>query len=702
MKKLSYIATLLLISNFQFAIGQSDIPPDKQQKIDSLRQVIKTTPSDTIKVKVLNDLSWIYKELGHYDQALQTAQRAKEKGQRAGFEKGEAASFIYIGIIYDLQGHYDQALEYYHKAFEFYKQAENRTGMSSCYINIGLIHKNQRHYERALEFYHKALELYKQLGDRKGMASCYNNIGQIHKTQDYYNRALEFYRKSLNIKKQIGYRAGMANSFYNIGDLYITLYKKDTLTAESRQFKREIQQYHPYALLDSARYYQQKALQLAKKIGRQSTITNASMGLANILQQKEEYEEALPYYHKATRIANSTGARPRLYEAYKRLSECYKELDQYQKAYEYHVKYAAIQDSVHSVESKKKIAQMEQQYKAEKRKRKIAEQEAELQKQRLWLYSTGGGLFIILLFSGILYNRFRVIRRQKRVIETAHHTLEQKNREITASINYAKRIQEALLGKEEHETSKLPPHFVLLLPQATVSGDFYWGVKKEGHWYIAAADCTGHGVPGGFLTMLGTAFLNEITSRPEQVAPATILNELRERFIKELGEEEKEADTGMRMRDGMDISLLRLNLKTNEAQWAGANNPLYVIRHKNKASIDKKEIKTLQKKDEQLYDIPPDKQPISYTQDPQPFTNHKLKLQKDDSLYMFSDGYPDQFGGPRGKKFKKKRFKRTLLDLQAKNMKEQKEQLDKTIKEWMAQNDEEQIDDICVLGLKIP
>jgi tetratricopeptide (TPR) repeat protein len=761
MNKLHTIITLLLISNLticnlQLAIGQSDIPPEKQRTIDSLRHLIKTTEVDTAKVEALNQLSDVYRNISQYDNALQTARQSVRQAKQAGYQKGVAAGYNNIGIIQFNRGHYNKAMEYFHKARGIFEQIGNHQGMADSYGNIGIVHRNQGHYDKALKYYHKSLDLKEQIGDRQGMGKSYSNIGIIHahqlhydqaleyfhkargifeqfgylqgmapnygniaiiyKKQGHYDKALEYHYKSLDIQKQIGDRAGMALTYNNIGGLYTKLYRKDTFSRQSRQLKQEVLQTHPYALLDSARHYQQQSLRLAREIGHQQVITNASQGLGNILQQREQYRQALPYYRKAARMADSTGARARLYKAYKGLSECYKELGQYSNAYKYHVKYAEVQDSVHSVESKEKIAEMEQQYQAEKRQRKIAEQEAELQKQRLWLYGAGGGLLLILLFSGLLYNRFRVTRSQKQVIETAHNILEEKNRQITSSINYAKRIQVALLGEEEHVTPELPPHFVLLKPQSTVSGDFHWAVKKNDEWYVAVADCTGHGVPGGFLTMLGTAFLNEITSRPGQVKPAEVLNELRKRFIKELGEAEKESDTGMRMRDGMDISLLRLNLKTHNAQWAGANNPLYVVSgsefrvsgtkwdvfnakdNNPKHQIQNKKHETRNTK---LYELPPDKQPISYTEAPQPFTNHEFKLQKNDSLYLFSDGFPDQFGGPKGKKFKKKRFKSTLLNLQDKKMDEQKERLDQNIEDWMAQNDEEQIDDICILGVKI-
>ncbi len=228
----------------------------------------------------------------------------------------------------------------------------------------------------------------------------------------------------------------------------------------------------------------------------------------------------------------------------------------------------------------------------------------------------------------------------------------------------------------------------------------FYQKKKRNEWYVAAGDCTGHGVPGALLTMLGTAFLNEITAAEEDIQPGNLLDKLRERFVKEL--KEKKTDRGeFRMRDGMDISLVRLNLETWEASWAGAHNPLYIIRENDREEVNTGYKRHMERNGYDLYELSAHHQHIGYVQEPESFPTYQLQLKKHDSFYMFSDGYPDQFGGPRGKKFKKKRFKRTLIDIQNKDMKEQKEALDNIIEDWMGQNDEEQIDDICVIGGQI-
>ena len=280
------------------------------------------------------------------------------------------------------------------------------------------------------------------------------------------------------------------------------------------------------------------------------------------------------------------------------------------------------------------------------------------------------------------------IRQQKEAVEEQKEVIEEKQKEIIDSINYAQRIQEALLKSEENESPHLPPHFMLFKPKDIVSGDFYWALEKQGHLYLTAADCTGHGVPGAFLTMLGTSFLNEINAHEELLAPAEILNKLRERIINELSQTGAAGEN----KDGMDMSLARIDLTglgnglqhgKVELQWAGANNPLWVIR----------------KDSTELLEIKANKQPIGHHTDMRPFDNHVVQLYPGDGFYLFSDGFPDQFGGPKGKKFKYRPFKQLLIDSFHKPPEEQKAILDRAFEEW--KGDLEPVDDVVVIGVML-
>ena len=294
--------------------------------------------------------------------------------------------------------------------------------------------------------------------------------------------------------------------------------------------------------------------------------------------------------------------------------------------------------------------------------------------------------------------RTKEVVKQKEIIEEA-------NKHITDSIKYAKKIQQALLKNEKHESKHLPPHFILFKPKDIISGDFYWALEKNNHLYIAAGDCTGHGVPGALLTMLGTSFLNEINACEKLLTPSEVLDQLRSRFIKELNQ------TGMsgENKDGMDISLIRIKLVekssdnqsySTELMWAGANNPLYLISKTNKILETIGDDKTrLIKNNTVITAVLPTKQPIGYYSNMSPFKNHTLAVNKGDYVCMFTDGYADQFGGPKGKKYKYSALKEKLLSIWELPMEEQKQQLLSEFAHWKGTL--EQVDDVCVIGLRV-
>jgi serine phosphatase RsbU (regulator of sigma subunit) len=304
-----------------------------------------------------------------------------------------------------------------------------------------------------------------------------------------------------------------------------------------------------------------------------------------------------------------------------------------------------------------------------------------------WMYAVYS-LSVMSLIAGVIKWRERNLKKEKALLEQKvelrtkelderNKVVEEKNKDILDSIHYAKRIQDALLKEEEHTSPHLPDHFVLFIPKDIVSGDFHWAMEKEDHWYVAAVDCTGHGVPGAFMSMLGMSFLNDIVSGTELLIPAEILNRLRDKIVKELRQTGESGGS----KDGMDISLIRLNLKTKELQWAGANNALTVVKNGN------------------MNEIKADKQPIGYHPEQKKFTNHTVQLYSGESVYIYTDGYADQFGGPKGKKFKYKQLEHLILENNQLPLIKQKELLKKTFNDW--KGNLEQLDDVCIIGVKV-
>ena len=281
--------------------------------------------------------------------------------------------------------------------------------------------------------------------------------------------------------------------------------------------------------------------------------------------------------------------------------------------------------------------------------------------------------------------------KMEKDIHDKNKIIEEKNKDITDSINYAKRIQQAILSDKTEIKKYLPESFVLFKPKDIVSGDFYWFTHRDGITFIAAADCTGHGVPGAFMSMIANSFLNEVVNERDVLQPDLILNGLREKIIKSL----RQTGESMENRDGLDISFCAV--KGNTLLYSGANNPLWIIRNMdtNSEFDDKASIKNDKYK---LVELPPDKQPIGIHPKPHPFSLKTLQLVKGDAVYLFSDGYADQFGGPKRKKFMYRNFAELLLTIHDQSMDEQKKTLDSTIENW--RGGMEQIDDILVLGFR--
>ena len=301
---------------------------------------------------------------------------------------------------------------------------------------------------------------------------------------------------------------------------------------------------------------------------------------------------------------------------------------------------------------------------------------AELKQEQTKSYALYSGVALLLVFGGFMFNRFKITQRQKNIIAEQKNVVEVKNKEITQSIEYALRIQTAILPPPKIVKQYLENSFILYKPKDIVAGDFYWMETVNDLVLFAACDCTGHGVPGAMVSVVCHNALNRAVREFGLTQPAAILDKTAEIVIENFSKSEED------IKDGMDISLCAYNVKTKELQWAGANNPLWLLQNG------------------ELIETKADKQPIGMNENSKPFTNHTFNLTATDSIYLFTDGFADQFGGDTGqKKLTKKRFKDLILSIQEQKMQEQGIALDKFITEY--RKEVEQIDDILVMGVKI-
>ncbi|MCB0400907.1 MAG: SpoIIE family protein phosphatase [Flavobacteriales bacterium] len=392
------------------------------------------------------------------------------------------------------------------------------------------------------------------------------------------------------------------------------------------------------------------------------------------------------------KMAHELGSPQQIQSAAMAMSTLYRKQGKHEEAYPYLLEHKLMSDSLMNRENTRKLTQAGLQYEFEKKMqrreieqmKKDHEHEIEIEEQKMISYSFAIGAGALIILSIVILKSLRDKKKANKRITQQKIEIEQKSNElaealenITDSVKYAKRIQEALLQSEEHVSSHFPTHFILFKPKDIVSGDFYWSYEQDNEVYIAAADCTGHGVPGALMNMLGISFLNSINAEANNLSPAAILDKLRKKVVQELHQTGKDWSS----RDGMDISLCKVNIETQHVEWAGANNPLWIV-----SENDIREIKA-------------DRQAINYNEKPQPFTNHNIQLKKGDQLYLFSDGYADQFGGPKGKKFKYTSLKKLILSLSGESIQRQKELLDKNFDDWKGSLD--QIDDVCIIGIQL-
>ncbi|TAL71175.1 MAG: hypothetical protein EPN88_05930 [Bacteroidetes bacterium] len=324
--------------------------------------------------------------------------------------------------------------------------------------------------------------------------------------------------------------------------------------------------------------------------------------------------------------------------------------------------------------------------------------------QTPWFYIPASILFVFLLITfirirernlikekvkleKIVEERTREVVEQKDEIERQRDVVTYQKKEITDSIHYAERIQRAVLPEDNILRGSFEDYFILFRPKDIVSGDFYWMSFKNDHIVFAAVDCTGHGVPGAFMSMLGVSFLNKIVNESGIVQPSEILQSLRENIISSLKQEGSFEGT----KDGMDISLCSVDISKKKLWYSGANNPLFIIRKEDSG------YEVIERKGDNM--------PVGFYSRMDKFTSHEIDLKKGDTIYLFSDGFLDQFGGPEGRKFMKPRFKQMLLDNQSLDMISQKDVFNKTLEEWIKCTSDGaasygQIDDVILLGVR--
>lgn len=678
-----------LLYQSEFALGYANYSRNDYTKAllcfnNSLKisQKIANKPGEAAS---LNRIGNTLQLMGKYQEALSYYEMALVINKGLDNTIEIARTLTNLGSIFRLYGNYEKAINQHLEALELYEGVQNNEGIAWSALNIARLFRMMKNYPKAFDYVNQSLEKYQKIAfeseNNTGVTLCLKEIGDIYYEKGDLEKAIEYSEQVLQINKQSKNWQGYANALSSIGKIYF----------QSSNFKK-------------SKEYFTEALQIKDSLNDNTEKASILCHLGLVDLQGRNLHQAEKRLKNSLEFAKKQNLKEDVKESYFALSQFYEKSNNPSGALSYYKLYISLKDSLNN----QKINELELQYNFDKeqrikefdQKQKDLEQKASLQRQKILTWVFISGFVFMFLLAYVIYKNLQrkkktniLLTKQKLEIENQRDEIEaqrdfvtkqrdqiaQQNTIITDSIEYAKRIQTALLPQDKFMKSVLSDYFVYMKPKNIVSGDFYWASEKNDKVIVAVSDCTGHGVPGAFMSMLGVAFLNEIVNKNDVKEPNQILNQLRTNIIESLHQEYGI----MGSKDGMDLALCIIDKKTMKLQFAGAYNPCIIIR------------------ENEIFELLPDKMPIGIhaVKVDRDFTNKEFDLQKNDTIYLFTDGYIDQFGGENGLKYRQKPFRELLLKISEKEMSKQKNMLEKTMNNW--QGERSQLDDMMIMGIRI-
>jgi serine phosphatase RsbU (regulator of sigma subunit) len=711
---------LILTFCFCYSISRG-----QQNKIDSLCALLKNTTTDTNRVNHLIELSGYYKTTNP-DTSIIILKNAVATAENIQWGKGTIKALLRIGSTYSKLDLLDSSKVFYTKAIQISRNLHEDILLSESLIRQGRIYYDLADYTTAINNYIEALNILEKNNIKNyNLGSLYHYIGSVFKRQDNMEKAKEYYKKEYALAKELNDNDLLASSLYLLSQcedaskeqlkLLFQALKICEKTNDKKMvlviYANLIDVYHETGEHDKSIFYALKSVELTKQQkGNNLEIVNSLCNLAQAYNDKKDYKTALKYLNEVKEYLPSLQKKASLAKKdyYRQAYKAFQGIGDYQNALNNYKEFADIQLESLKEDKIKSVAEIETKYDANKKslqiqaleKEKVQEANItrlEKKKQLTIIWSITGGLLLVIAFASFVFRSLRITRRQKGIIEKQKEEVdkqreiadsrriiaeeqkeviqyqkalvEEHQREIVDSITYAKRIQYSLLANKALLDANLPEHFILFKPKDIVSGDFYWATKRENKFYLAACDSTGHGVPGAFMSLLNISFLNEAINEKNIVEPHHILNHVRQRLIENV-------DGGY---DGMDAILVCI--EENNITYAAANNSPTII------------------KNGQLISLATDKMPVGKGENKTSFTLHTLAFEKNDCLYLYTDGYADQFGGPHGKKFKYKQLDELLISISNLPAAKQMKIVHQQFESW--KGNLEQVDDVLIIGIRL-
>lgn len=608
--------------------------------------------------------------LGKSEEAISCYQKSIQYSEQINDKNKITMCLNSIGDLYRVQSNYPEALNYFNKALSLAKSQNNKNQIAFCLSCMGDIFSAQKELDKALKFFEEAYLIAEETGAQIQQCNILSSMALVYDQAKNFDKALEYIEKSNELSEKIGYIDKLAFGYSAMGSIYFNQAKYEEAAESVKQ-----------------------SIAIAKETGNSNLLASTQNQLADIFLKQGKLIEGKISAEAALKLSQENKIINNIRESAHILSLIHKAQYNFKSSLEMLDLFIKMKDSVNNEENVKKIAAIEYQakeegLKAEQRAKELsfkAEQEkkeTELKRQKTIRYAFTIGFVLVLLLVGVVFRSLqqnkkknKIIVAQKKEVEHQKELVEEKNKEITDSITYAKRLQDAILPPIRLVQNYFPNSFILYKPKDIIAGDFYWMEKLDDTLFFAAADSTGHGVPGAMVSVVCSNALNRAVKEFKLKEPGRILDKTRELVLETF--EKSEGD----VKDGMDISLISINQVTKTILWSGANNPIWYINNN------------------QFHEIKATKQPIGKTEYPQPFITHQIDFIEGTSFYLITDGFADQFGGPKGKKFKYKNLQELLLQFYNTELIEQGKLLDQEFEKWRGQLD--QIDDVTIIGFKI-
>jgi serine phosphatase RsbU (regulator of sigma subunit) len=627
------------------------------------------------QIDELNNTLWVNRGTGiMLDSPAQRAKEAYHKSHELNYPYGVGRCALSMGMgAFLLFQDYQQAFKYINEAIDIFKELNDKKWYANSMLTMAIISTSAGQPERGLYFALRGIEYYeKNIEDERDVVMAYYVTGTAYKDLKKFDEAEKYYKKGITYDERGTTWSGriytsLSNVYNDRGNyeeaLELAFKSLHILEAEknfvgmSRTYTDMGNIYRKLGKYDEALDYLFRGLKIREETKLRQFVLGSLIEISEVYVEQKNYGEAINYLQKALPIALETGHQVRTNIVYQKLAELYKVTRQFEDAISHYEKSIQLTAEINQKEREAKISVMQ---------------------------------------NNLLQEKEQEIERLKNVeLKSAYSLISEKNKEITDSIQYARRIQKALLATDEQLKTNLPEHFILYKPKDIVSGDFYWATSVSSNqkaessnglqiatadcdlFYLAVCDSTGHGVPGAFMSLLNITFLNEAINQKDISEPSKIFDHVRERLISTVSQ-----DGG---KDGMDGILVctekAADNRSMRIHYSAANNSPVLI------SGNKTEI------------LPHDKMPVGKGEKNESFSMHSFDMKPGDALYLFTDGFADQFGGSRGKKFKQKQLLELIAQTTSLSCADQKDALNKAFEDW--KGDLEQVDDVCIIGIRL-